>query len=101
MSLSPGERLKVAAYVNRLPDRHVPPEIHAKIRSAANAITLPLWGREIEPQQIADLHAAGMTDPTQIHAAFSALPHPHAPNVTVGEYPAYVQAHKTFMEHSK
>lgn len=101
MTLSAAERLKVAAYVNRLPDRHIPPEDHAKIRAVADSIAYPIWGRGASPEQIAYLHQNDLTEPSQIHAAFSAQPHPHAPNLSVGDYPQYVAAFQTYRQHSK
>ena len=101
MTLSAAERLKVAAFVNRLPDRHIPPDEHARIRAVADSIAYPIWGRGASPEQIAYLHANGLTEPAQIHQAFAAQPHPHAPNLTVGEFPLYVSAYKTYREHAK
>lgn len=101
MSLSPSEKLKVAAYVNALPDRHIPPEEHQKIRAVADSISYPVWGRGAQPDQIAALHAQGLMEPQQIHQAFADLPHPHAPNLTLGEWPQYVSAFNVFKDHAK
>lgn len=77
----------------------IPADVYDKITPVANSITLPMWGRPAHPAQLQWLADNDMTEPSQIHQAYSALPHPNAPSISVGEYPAYTQAMKTFEDH--
>lgn len=77
----------------------IPADRYDKIAPVANGITLPLWGRPASPQQLQYLHDNDLTEPSQIHAAFGALPHPNAPSISVSDYPAYTAALKTYEDH--
>ena len=77
----------------------IPPDVYDTIYHVGNGITLPMWGRPILPHQIAALYSQGATTPQAIHQALGSLPHPNAPNVSVSEYPHYVQAYRTYNEH--
>lgn len=77
----------------------IPEHIYDRIAPVANGITLPLWGRPAAPEQLQWLHDNEVTEPEDIHKAFNGLPHPHAPSVTVGEFPSYAHAMQTFEEH--
>lgn len=67
--------------------------------AVASGITQPLWGRAPTPHQMQALHDMGAVTPQAIHDAFAALPHPHAPSLTVGEYGAWKDAHKAYTQH--
>jgi hypothetical protein len=77
----------------------VPADVYDKIAPVANGIALPMWGRPASLEQIQWLHDNEITEPADIHKAFSALPHPNSPSTTVGEYPSYVHALSVFDEH--
>jgi hypothetical protein len=97
MALTRRERQQAMAWALKLPGQRgvsVPEAVYDRIYSVGNGITMPLWGRPILPEQIQYLHENGLTEPSQIHQAFNDLPHPHAPNVKVGEYQDYVHAFK-------
>jgi hypothetical protein len=79
----------------------IPAETYDKMRAVADGITIPMWGRRLLPAQMQHLYENHQTEPYQIHAAIGQLPHPHAPNVKVSEYPHYVSAFQTYQEHSK
>jgi hypothetical protein len=70
-----------------------------KIAPVANSITLPLWGRPAHPEQIRWLADHDMTEPSQIHGAFGQLPHPHAPSISVADYPKYTHAMQVYEDH--
>lgn len=77
----------------------VPADAYDKIVPVANGITLPLWGRPASLEQIQWLHDNGVHEPEDIHKAYNGLPHPHAPSVSVGEFPTYAHAMSVFEEH--
>lgn len=77
----------------------IEPAVYDKIAPVANGITLPIWGRPAHPEQLQWLADNNMTEPAQIHDAYSNLPHPNAPNIKVGEYPDYVHAQQVFEDH--
>lgn len=92
------------AWALRLPGQrgvHIPEDVYDRMYAIGNGVTLPIWGRPILPHQMQWLYDRGLTQPAQIHAAFSQLPHPHAPNVSVGDYPHYANAMHVFEQHSK
>ena len=101
MSLSRAEKLTANEWYLALPHHGIPPEHFQRIKDVADGITLPLNGRTLLPAQIRWLYDRGIHEPAAIHDAVSKLPHPHAPNVTIGEYPDYAHALKAFEEHSK
>lgn len=80
--------------------RDIPEHLFDQIFPVANGITQQIWGREPTFQQMQQLHDMGAHEPQAIHAAFEALPHPHAPTLKVGEYGTYAHAFETFQEHS-
>lgn len=97
MTLSRQKRQQAMGWWLNLPGKRgvdIPEETYDRIYSVGNGITMPLWGRPILPEQMQYLHDNDLTQPSQIHAAFGELPHPHAPNVKVSEYPDYVHAMK-------
>jgi len=103
MSLSSSEKRAAMEWWLRLPAKRgidIPAERFDKIQQIANGVTLPIWGRPALPDQLQFLHDNDLTEPGQIHDAFSQLPHPHAPNVTVAQYPDYVAALKEHDDHS-
>ena len=103
MSLNSQQRAAAMSWWLGLPGKRgveIPEEEYDKVYPVAAGITLPLWGRPPHPRQMQYLHDQGITEPADIHAAFSSLPHPQAPNVTVGEYPAYAEAFQTYEAHS-
>lgn len=102
MTLSAKEQAIARSWLDSLPGRRgvdIPEDEYDTIYHVGNGITLPMWGRPILPHQIAALHEMGATTPQAIHQALGALPHPNAPNVSVNDYPAYVQAYQTWSEH--
>lgn len=104
MALTRAEKQRVSQWFQELPGKRgvdVPEHEYDRIFAVASGITLPLWGRPPSPQQMQHLWDNKITDPSAIHAAFGALPHPHAPNVSVSDFPAYAQAFKAHEEHSK
>lgn len=101
--LTPAQRKSVVEYLHSLPGKRghdIPEHIHDVITQVGNGIAKPLYGRDLDPFQIQALYEGGYHTPEAIHEAMNSLPHPHAPNVTVGEYPDYAHAHKVFKEHS-
>lgn len=80
--------------------RDIPNETFDAIFPVANGISQSIWGREPTFQQMQDLFDMGAHTPDKIHAAFGALPHPHAPSLAVNEYPTYAHALQTFEDHS-
>jgi hypothetical protein len=104
VALTPAQRKIGEAWYLKLPAKRgidIPARVYDQMKPVADGITMPMWGRPALPHQMAWLYEHGHTQPYQIHAAFSALPHPHAPNVKVGEYPDYVHALSTYKEHSQ
>lgn len=104
MPLSAAHQKIAEAWYLKLPGKRgidIPADVYDKMKPVADGITMPLWGRSTLPHQMQWLYDQGKTQPYQIHAAFNELPHPHAPNVKVGEYPDYVSAMQTYQEHSK
>ena len=104
MALTRAEKQAASAWFQQLPGKRgadIEPELYDRIYRVASGITLPLWGRPPSPQQMQWLHDQGAHEPAAIHAAFNDLPHPMAPNVTVGQFPAYAQAFKAHEQHSK
>lgn len=102
MSLTPRERAVAQQWLDGLPGqrgRDIDPDTYDTIYHVGNGITLPMWGRPILPHQIDALYRMGATTPQAIHQALGQLPHPHAPNVSVADYPVYAQAHKVWTEH--
>ena len=81
------------------PGVEIPADKWEKIVPVANSITMPLWGRPAHPEQLQWLADHDMTEPAEIHQAFGQLPHPHAPSISVADYPAYTSALKTFEQH--
>ncbi len=77
----------------------IPEETYDRIFDVASGITMPVWGRPPTPEQMQWLHDSGAHTPDKIHAAFSALPHPHAPTVRLGEYQSFQHALETYHEH--
>ena len=79
----------------------IPEADYDHLYAIASGITLPLWGRPPLPHQMQYLHDNNLRQPGEIHAAFAALPHPHAPSVSVGDFPDYAHAYKTYQDHAK
>lgn len=101
MTLSAREQAAAKQWFDALPGKRgeIPPDVYDTIYSVGNGITLPMWGRPILPHQIDALYKAGATTPQAIHQALGSLPHPNASNVSVSDYPSYVQAFQTWQEH--
>jgi hypothetical protein len=103
MSLTQQEKQKAMSWWLKLPGKRgvdIPEGEYDKVYPVAAGITLGVWGRQPHPRQMQWLHDQGITEPADVHAAFAGLPHPGAPNVTVGEYPQYAKAYQTYQEHS-
>lgn len=81
--------------------KDIPADIFDKIHPHACAATLGVWGRHPTPEQFQALHDQGLHEPHQIHDAFSQMPHPHADGLTVGEYPQWQKAMKSWHQHTK
>lgn len=77
----------------------IPAEIFDRIAPAAHGAMLPLYGRPATPEQLQWFHDQGITEPADVHDAVSRMQHPHAPDLTVGEFPRYQQAFDTFRAH--
>jgi hypothetical protein len=77
----------------------IPAETYDRIFDVASGITMPVWGRPPTPEQMDFLYRNGHHTPDRIHAAFSQLPHPHAPTVRLGEYQTFQHALETYQEH--
>jgi hypothetical protein len=98
MALTSDQRQRALAFLQQLPGKRgvdIPADDYDRMYQVANGITLPVWGRPVSPHQLQWLYDQGATTPEAIHAAFNAQPHPHAPNVTVGEFPEYARAYQT------
>lgn len=93
----PGKR----AYAGQRGKGWIPAHIYDRIYPVANGITQQIWGDHPTPEQMQALFDAGYHTPDKIHEAYNALPHPHAPNVTVGQYPAYANAVRVYEEHRR
>jgi hypothetical protein len=94
--------VRVRQYLESLPGkrgRDIPEDVYDAIHHVASGITMPLWGRPPTPQQMQHLYDTGTHDPQGIHDAFGGLPHPHAPNLKVGEYQSYQRAHEEYRKH--
>ncbi|MGP8161954.1 MAG: hypothetical protein ACLQGJ_12185 [Candidatus Dormibacteria bacterium] len=104
MALTREQKAKGKAFFDALPGKRgtdIPAEDYDVMYATANGITLPVWGRPVSPAQLQAMYDQGLTTPESIHAAFGKLPHPHAPNVTLGEYQDYAKAHQTYQEHKR
>ncbi len=104
MTLSARDQARAKQWFDALPGqrgRDVPEDAYERIKSAADGITLPLWGRPAHPRQLQHLWDNRIIEPAAIHAEFAKLPHPGAHNVSVGDYPNYAHAMKVYEEHSK
>jgi hypothetical protein len=101
MSLTTAEKRAINEWYLAQPHHGIPTDDFNTIKSVGDGVTLPIWGRGLLPHQIRWLYDKGITQPAAIHDAITKLPHPNAPNVTVGEYPDYVAAQKEYEEHSK
>ena len=102
MALTPQETARAQAWLDALPGargRDIPEDVYDQMYATANGITLPVWGRPVTPEQMQAMYDQELTTPAAIHQAFNSLPHPHAPNVTVGEYHDYEQALQTYQKH--
>lgn len=77
----------------------IPEHVFDDIHRVANGITQPLWGRRPTPEQLHWLYTNGHHTPEQIHQAFDGLPHPHAPNMAVGQYRDHAEALKVYKQH--
>lgn len=102
MPLNARQKQRAMAWYLGLPGKRgidIPEHIYDRIAPVANGITLPLWGRPAAPEQLQWLHDNEITEPEDIHKAFNGLPHPHAPSVSVGEFPSYAHAMSVFEEH--
>lgn len=98
---------KLKAEIEKIIQQHskrgkdIPADLYDRLLAAASGVTLPIWGRYPTPEQLQWLHDNGHHDPIQIEQAFNALPHPHAPGMTIGEYRDWSHAHQTYEEHRK
>lgn len=100
--LTPAQKRKAQQFVMQLPGKRghdIPEDVHDTITSVGNGIARPMWGRDLDPFQIQALYDAGAHTPEQIHDMLGAMPHPHAPNVSVNDYPRYANAHKVWKDH--
>lgn len=102
MTLNREQQARAQQWADALPGRRgtdIPAETYDTIYHVGNGVTMSVWGRPILPQHIAWLYAQGATTPQAIHQALGQQPHPHAPTVTVGEYPQYAKALQTYRKH--
>ena len=102
MTLSNAELASAKQWADKLPGqrgRDIPPDVYDTIYHTANGITMNVWGRPVLPHQIAWLYEQGAHTPQAIHQALGAQQHPHAPGVSVGDYPKYVSALKAYTAH--
>lgn len=77
-------------------DIDIPADTYDRMFSAANGLTQQVWGRSPEPEHMQWLYDNGHTEPDQVKQAFGAMPHPHAPSVTVANYEQYSAAKQMF-----
>ena len=102
MTLTGKQLARAKQWAQALPGargRDIPPHIYDTIYSVGNGVTMSVWGRPILPQQIDWLYRTGAHTPQQIHEALGKQQHPHAPAVTVAEYPHYAKALQTYRKH--
>lgn len=105
MSGSDTLAFRAKQFVQSLPGRRqsrggdIPDDVWERLHAAANGITQQVWGRWPWPQHLQDMYEAGITEPQQVHDFYGAFAHPHAPGLTVAEYPRYAQAHQVFQRH--
>ncbi len=94
MSKMPSQK-EVEAFLNSLPGKRgvdIPADIFDIIAPAAHGFAKKIWGTSASPHQLQYLYENGHHQPSQVDDAFSALPHPLAPSVKVGEYDQHVKA---------
>jgi hypothetical protein len=102
MTLNARQRQRAMSWMLQQPGIRgvgVPADVYDKITPVANGIALPMWGRPASLEQIQFLADNDLTEPQQIHQAFGSLPHPHAPSVSVSEFPEFAHALQVFDEH--
>lgn len=77
----------------------IPEHIFDQIHPVAHGLARQVWGTAASPHQLQWLYDNGHHQPEAVQGAFGALPHPHAPSVTVAEYGKYSKAKELYDEH--
>jgi hypothetical protein len=96
---------KAKRFVASLPSRKqsrggsIPDDVHERLFATANGITQQTWGRWPWPWHVQEMFDQGLTEPQQVHDYYGNFAHPHAPGLTLAEYPRYAKAHQTFVQH--
>lgn len=94
---------RVKEFLRSLPGKRgidIPETDYDRIHEAASGITQSVWGRYPTPEMMQHMYDNGIHHPESIKAWFGKMPHPHAPSVTVDEYPAWSQAYEVHRQHS-
>ena len=78
---------------------NIPADMWDQIHASASGITKQVWGSAPSPEQMQRLYDDGHHEPDAIKEVFNGLPHPHAPSLTVGEYPQFSQALQLYQDH--
>jgi hypothetical protein len=80
----------------------IPEDRYDKLFDIAAGITQPLWGMFPTPQQMQHAHDNNLDTAEKMHQGlYGQLPHPKAPDLSVGEYGQWERALQTVKQHGK